>query len=742
MIMDDTRGRMELWGGLECTINRVQDTYFSQLDKNGHATREGDIERFASLNIKALRYPILWERIAPQGLAQADWSWPDERLPAIREAGIEVIAGLLHHGSGPLPEGMLAPDFPEQLANFAGAVAQRYPWISRYTPVNEPNTTARFSGLYGVWYPHARDDRTYLKLLVNQCKATVLSMAAIRLVNPHAVLIQTDDLGKTHGNASVSELVDFYNQRRWLSWDLLCGKVVPGHALWNYILDSGIEREEVQWFADHPCPPDIIGINYYVTSERWLDDQPANFPPGMHGEWRGKPIVDIEAVRVADTPRLGIGPLLDEVWQRYGLPIAITEAHIDAFREDQIRWISELWNDAEEARLRGADVRALTIWALLGSYDWNCLVVEERGYYESGAFDVRAGIPRPTAVAQLMRELGNGAEGSHPVLGGVGWWRRHDRFLFPASPRHAVADLPLRGRDAGGSSRVASPTILIIGTRHALGQGFARLCAERRLDCRLVDIGDEVLHDADRLARLLEFHQPWALINTAEYPGPGITERERNACLRGNVTGPVGLARACGKKNVRYLGFSTDLVFDGMHPALPYVESDVIRPLTFSSQSKVLAEQGIVATNPDALMVRTGPLFSPWSPHDFLANALDVLSNGRAFVTHDQVFAPTYLPDLVHACLDLLVDGEAGLLHLTNNTPITCFDWVDQSARLAEIDVALLRRRLDPGSGGSVRRPICSALRSERVNVMPPLDDALNRYIGSSVHPRSMEICG
>ena len=42
-------------------------------------------------------------------------------------------------------------------------VAERYPWVRRYTPVNEPLTTARFSALYGLWYPHVRDDAAFLR---------------------------------------------------------------------------------------------------------------------------------------------------------------------------------------------------------------------------------------------------------------------------------------------------------------------------------------------------------------------------------------------------------------------------------------------------------------------------------------------------------------------------------------------------------------------------------------------------
>ena len=56
---------LEIWGGIECTINRVGDTFLDQLQCSGHYERESDIHEFARLGIKALRYPILWERHQP-----------------------------------------------------------------------------------------------------------------------------------------------------------------------------------------------------------------------------------------------------------------------------------------------------------------------------------------------------------------------------------------------------------------------------------------------------------------------------------------------------------------------------------------------------------------------------------------------------------------------------------------------------------------------------------------------------
>lgn len=73
-VPSSTRPLLELWGGVECTVNRVGDRYFEQLKRTGHDHRLDDLDLFAELGIKALRYPVLWERTAPDGLDRADWS--------------------------------------------------------------------------------------------------------------------------------------------------------------------------------------------------------------------------------------------------------------------------------------------------------------------------------------------------------------------------------------------------------------------------------------------------------------------------------------------------------------------------------------------------------------------------------------------------------------------------------------------------------------------------------------------
>jgi dTDP-4-dehydrorhamnose reductase len=321
----------EIWGGIECTINRVKDTFIDQLDVSGHYARETDIDLVASLGIKSLRFPILWERHEAAKGQVIDWSWSEKSLNKLQQHGISPIVGLVHHGSGPAYTSLQNESFAPGLAAYAAKVAKKYPHIEYYIPVNEPLTTARFSGLYGFWYPHGNSDQDFCFMLINQVKATVLAMQEIRKINPSAKLVQTEDLAKTYSVPSLQYQADFENDRRWISFDLLCGKVNRQHPLWDFFIRAGISEDSLKFFTGNPCPPDILGLNYYVTSERFLDDDLDRYPPHMHGgNWIDR-YVDVEAVRVNHGQPSGLRLLINEAQERYGLPMAITECHLNLY---------------------------------------------------------------------------------------------------------------------------------------------------------------------------------------------------------------------------------------------------------------------------------------------------------------------------------------------------------------------------------------------------------------------------
>src|SRR3954467_2679719 len=80
---------LELWGGVECTVVRIGDEYRNQVLETGHSARLPDIDAIAELGIQAVRYPVLWETIAPESPHELDFSWHDKRLERLRAHGIE-----------------------------------------------------------------------------------------------------------------------------------------------------------------------------------------------------------------------------------------------------------------------------------------------------------------------------------------------------------------------------------------------------------------------------------------------------------------------------------------------------------------------------------------------------------------------------------------------------------------------------------------------------------------------------
>lgn len=423
-----SQGTLQLWGGIECTVNRSGDSYIDQLQLTGHSERDDDIDMLASLGVRVMRYPLLWERVAPDGLSAARWEWADARLERLRTLGITPILGLMHHGSGPRDTNLLDPEFPRKLAMYARACARRYPWMEWVTPVNEPLTTARFSGLYGHWYPHRTDDRSFVRMLLNECEGTRLAMREIRAINPRAGLVQTEDLGHTHSTQLLARQAEFENHRRWLTFDLLCGCVTSSHPLYRYLRKFGASQRELDSFVDDPCAPDVLGIDYYVTSERFLDENLDSHPPCSHGGNGRHAYADVDVARARPAQRRGLQSLLTETWDRYGITVAVTEAYLSCSDvNEQLRWLDEMWRAAQAARDNGCDVRAVTAWALLGTCGWDALVTRPGGKYDAGAFDVHGnthdGRPRETPVAQMIRALAQDGWYDHEALGQPGWWQ-------------------------------------------------------------------------------------------------------------------------------------------------------------------------------------------------------------------------------------------------------------------------------------------------------------------------------
>src|SRR5256885_10419504 len=180
--------------------------------------------------------------------------------------------------------------------------------------------------------------------------------------------------------------------------------------------------------------------------------------------------------------------------------------------------------------------------------------------------------------------------------------------------------------------------------------------------------------DAESVREAIETLQPWAVVNAAGYVRVDCAESEPERCFRENAEGAATLANECRTRGIKLLTFSSDLVFDGQKESA-YVESDSVAPLNIYGASKVLAEKKVLEILPSALVIRTSAFFGPWDEYNFVTIALRTLALGQSFrAAADAIVSPTYVPDLAHAALDLLIDGEQGIWHLANSGETSWYD--------------------------------------------------------------------
>ena len=383
----------EIWASPEPTIARIDaDTYRDQSLETGHDRRDGDLDLLASLGVSATRYPVLWEAVAPDSPHELDFGWARRRLERLRELDIEPIVTLLHHGSGPRRTSLVDPAFPELFAAYAGAAAAAFPWVRRWTPINEPLTTARFATLYGFWYPNLASDAAFGAAIVNEALAMLLAMEAIRLRIPQAEFVVTEDLQSfTALDRGVDDFVAHKRRRMYLSLELVMGRVRPGHELYAYLTTTcGISSARLERVVAHARAPDLVGWNYYPNSERALstgaDGAIVNEPMRHHG-----PISPL--------------PLLRATHDRLRLPFGIGEVHINADVARRIAWFDDRASDLMTLEREGRPVRMLGAWAAFGLVDWDSLLRRREDYREDGVFTFArpGGTPQETELATCVR---------------------------------------------------------------------------------------------------------------------------------------------------------------------------------------------------------------------------------------------------------------------------------------------------------------------------------------------------
>jgi beta-glucosidase/6-phospho-beta-glucosidase/beta-galactosidase len=316
-----------------------------------------DFQIVKDLGIEYLRYgpPYYKTHTAP---GKYDWNFADETFQSLQELEIEPIADLCHFGVPDWLENFQNPDFPKHFAEYAGAFAERYPWITLYTPVNEIFVAATFSAQYGWWNEALQSDRAFVTALKHLCQANTMAMHAILKAQPKAIFIQSESSEYFHPeDPSCQNPANFYNEKRFLSLDLTYGQSLDVQ-MYEYLLDNGMTREEYHWFPNHHLKNRcVMGTDYYVTNEHIVHADGSTTPSGEI---------------------FGYYVITHQYFQRYSLPVMHTETNLmDAERAP--RWLHKEWATMHRLKQDGVPIIGFTWYSLQDQVDWDTALTENAG---------------------------------------------------------------------------------------------------------------------------------------------------------------------------------------------------------------------------------------------------------------------------------------------------------------------------------------------------------------------------
>ncbi|MDR2120336.1 MAG: dTDP-4-dehydrorhamnose reductase [Tannerella sp.] len=237
-----------------------------------------------------------------------------------------------------------------------------------------------------------------------------------------------------------------------------------------------------------------------------------------------------------------------------------------------------------------------------------------------------------------------------------------------------------------------SKTILVTGANGQLGNAL-RACAAERGDCvfHFTDADTLDLRDKSRLSAFTQSCRADYILNCAAYTAVDKAEDEAELCMSVNRDAVQNVGEVARAQGIKVIHISTDYVFDGKSTR-PYAEDDAVNPQSVYGISKLAGEKALLATCPDAVIIRTAWLYSEYG-NNFLKTMIRLGRTRRTVgVVSDQFGSPTYAGDLAEAMLILAHSPvlPPGIYHYSGGGICNWYDFAAKIMALACPDSRVL----------------------------------------------------
>ena len=176
------------------------------------------------------------------------------------------------------------------------------------------------------------------------------------------------------------------------------------------------------------------------------------------------------------------------------------------------------------------------------------------------------------------------------------------------------------------------------------------------------------------LRAALDEAKPDICFNAAAYTAVDRAEAEPEKCRAVNVDGAARLAAACHGRDIGFVHFSTDYVYDDGYNR-PLREDDRTLGTSIYARTKLEGENEVMKHHPGAYIIRTSWVYAEYG-HNFVRTMLRLGQERDSLsIVADQIGSPTYAADLAAAALKLAESGaDAGVYNFANSGVASWYD--------------------------------------------------------------------
>lgn len=263
--------------------------------------------------------------------------------------------------------------------------------------------------------------------------------------------------------------------------------------------------------------------------------------------------------------------------------------------------------------------------------------------------------------------------------------------------------------------------ILITGSNGLLGQKIVGQLAKasinflatskgvnRNPSCSDVNYHQMDISNALEIEKVFSTFLPTHIIHTAALTNVDHCEQQPDECNRINFEAVQLLFHAAQKINAHFQLLSTDFVFDGEKGN--YKEEDQVNPLSLYAQSKVNAENYLLASNSlNWSIVRTIIVYGTannLSRNNIIYWAKDALEKGQELsIIDDQFRAPTWANDLAWSCIRICELNKMGIYHISGPETFSIYEIVEKIAQFFNLPTNSLSKSSSLNLNQPAKRP-------------------------------------